>query len=110
MVWFFVGRDRIRTYQNATAHRAVAVRRLDSERSIQFANGKLAIESLIRIKKERMRVKHALFCLSAKQQSKQLIIRKSRMGIGGIQNGFHVVDAVLDFLGKQLGCAENVTA
>ena len=94
----------------ATARWAVAIRRLDGERSIQFANGKLAIESLIRIKKERIRVKHALFCLSAKQQSKQLIIRKSRMGIGGIQNGFHIVDVVFNFLGEQLRRAENVTA
>ena len=32
------------------------------------------------------------------------------MGIGGIQNGFYVVDVVFDLFGEQLGCAENITA
>ena len=42
--WPWIG---IRTHLNATAQWTVVVRRQDGERSIQFAIGKLVIESLI---------------------------------------------------------------
>ena len=34
------------------------------------------------------------------QHPQNLIIRKGRMGIGCVQNGFHVIHIILDFLGE----------
>ena len=44
------------------------------------------------------------------QQPQNFIIRKGRMGISSIQNGFYIVDIILDLLREQLGSPENITA
>ena len=53
----------------------------------------------------------SLFCSDAvQQQPQQLVVGEGAVGVGGIQDGIHIVGVVFNFLGEQLGSPQEIAS